>query len=366
MVDRRAALRSTGKGVGIAGAVVGVVAASAAVGLAVERHVVGRLRTVADPAAGEPFGRLAADRVATVAAGDGVALHVQETGAADAPLTVVFVHGWALTSASWHYQWRALARPGVRLVCYDQRSHGESGSSGRDECTMTRLADDLHAVIRECVPHGPIVLAGHSLGGMTILALAGAHPELFRERVVGVAMIATSGGGLADYTLGLPGPVAGTLRRVVPAALAGMRRHGPAVERARASAGDLLWLATRWYAFGSAEPSPSVVTFVEHMITATPMTVIDDFYDAVLGHDQRRAVSALAAVPTLIVCGEDDRITPPEHSRALAEALPDAQFVLVPGAGHMVLLERPLLVNHHLEALVGSAQQPLSHAAERS
>ena len=115
-------------------------------------------------------------------------LHVEVDGDLDAPVTVVFVHGFTLSMDSFHFQRRELG-DAARLVFYDQRSHGSSGRSEPEHCTIDQLGQDLYAVLQAVASNGPVVLVGHSMGGMTILALADQHPELFGDRVVGVALL---------------------------------------------------------------------------------------------------------------------------------------------------------------------------------
>ena len=95
------------------------------------------------------------------------------------------------------------------------------------------------------------MLVGHSMGGMTIMALADQHPELFGPRVVGVALIATSTGRLAEVTLGLPASPPGCAAPVLPLVLRAMRSRPGLIERGRRLGTDLAWLLTRRYSFGS-------------------------------------------------------------------------------------------------------------------
>src|SRR5688500_10696973 len=124
---------------------------------------------------------------------DGVRLHVVEHGSG--PLTVVLLHGWTLDHRLWRRQIADLPdRLGerVRVVAVDLRGHGESGSPALRDTTTDRLADDVQTVIRERVPDGSVVLAGHSLGGMAILEFAHRYPDVFRRRVAGVALVSTT------------------------------------------------------------------------------------------------------------------------------------------------------------------------------
>ena len=90
------------------------------------------------------------------------------------------------------------ARGRARLILWDQRGHGRSGWTKLTSATIDRTGRDLGQVLDATVPNGPVVLAGHSMGGMSILALARQRPELFGDRVVGVLMMATSAGGLVE------------------------------------------------------------------------------------------------------------------------------------------------------------------------
>jgi pimeloyl-ACP methyl ester carboxylesterase len=338
---------------GALGAIAGVVAVGAAAGLAAERYAVGRSRLRPDPDAHEPFFGLPADRVRRVVANDGVPLHVEEVGPEDAAgPTVVFLHGYTQELAVWHYQRQAFAadNPG-RLVFYDHRSHGRSGRSHAGRSTIDQLGNDLHAVLQSCAPRGPIVLVGHSMGGMTIMALADQHPELFGTRVVGVALLSTSTGKLAEAAFGLPSAIVPVTKRVVPFLTRGMRSRPELFERGRRLGTDLAYVISRSWAFGSKDVSPSLVEFVERMLANTPVDVIAEFYDTFTDHDKLAALDVLDRVETLILVGSKDKLTPLSHSQVMAQSLPSAQLVVVEGAGHMVQLERAPLVTLHLRAL---------------
>lgn len=354
---------AAGGRLGAAGGLLGLVAAGAAVGLVAERRTVGRTRRRPDPEAREPFFALPADRVRRVVADDGVPLHVEEVGppsrpgrAGQPPVTVVFCHGYVQQMAVWHYQRQALAADGPgRLVFWDQRSHGRSGRSAPERTTIDQLGRDLGAVLDACAPDGPVVLVGHSMGGMTIMALADQRPELFGPRVVGVALVATSPGRLAEVTFGLPAALGSLTRRVLPVLTRGVRRRPAQFERSRRIGTDLAYVLSRQIGFGAGDISPSLVELVERMAAETPVEVMAEFSDTFLSHDKLAALPVLSAVETVVLVGSEDRITPPDHSRAIADALPSAQLVVVEGAGHMVQLERAPLVTLHVRALVSRA-----------
>jgi len=344
--------------VGFAAGLAGLVAAGAAVGLATERYAIGRIRGAPDRAAGEPFGRLPADRARTVTTDDGVPLAVEEVGPREAPLTVVFVHGYCLAMGSWHYQRLGLTdmtNPRVRMVFYDHRSHGRSGRAPAETATIDQLGDDLFRVLSDLVPTGPMVLVGHSMGGMTIMALADRHPELFGPRVIGVALLSTSTGRLAEVTLGFPALTARLRAPVLPLALRLMRSRSALIERSRRLGSDLAWLLTRRYSFGSTDVPPALVEYVGQMIAATPVEVVADFFPALNAHDKLAALGRLRDLETLIVVGDKDLLTPVDHSRRMADVLPHAELLELQGAGHLAMMERPALVTLRIRAFLHRA-----------
>jgi pimeloyl-ACP methyl ester carboxylesterase len=351
-----------GRVAGIAGAVIGLAAAGTAVGITVSRVAARReqaglppesdARTDAELREDDPLGLRSRepDRTALVQADDGTMLTVEEIGPKDAPLTVVFVHGYTLSMASWTFQRRALAeelatanghRPAARLVFYDQRGHGASGRGPAEHSTIEQLARDLETVLERRVPLGPVVLVGHSMGGMTIMGLAALRPELFGSRIVGAALMSTSSGNLADLRFGLPEMLTRVRAAVLPVAAWTMRRRPVFAERTRRLAADLVSAATWSLSFASTDVDPALGRYVDAMIAGTPVDVIAEFYPALAGLDETGSLEPLKAIPTLVLTGEDDRMIPKEHSELIVDRLRDADFVVVPDAGHMVLLEKP-------------------------
>lgn len=347
-------LLAVGRTAGAIGATLGLAAAGAAVGFAAERYVVGRSLRGDDPYVGEPLGTLRGDQH-TVTSDDGVRLHIEVDEPAGRPkLTVIFNHGYALNLNAWHFQRRDL-RGQARLVFWDQRSHGRSERSENGEVTFDRLARDLGTVLEETAPKGPVVLIGHSMGGMTVMALASARPALFGDRVTGVGLLTTSHRDLAATPLGLPGPVGRVARRLAPGVVATLARQPDLIERGRRVGSDLGYVLTRRYAFVD-RAAPSLVAYTAQMNAATPIAVVADFLPLFSTHDQRAALPILATVPTLVLGAVGDRLTPVEHSRELAAALPDGEYVEVPEAGHMVLLERHEIVTENIEKLLQRAR----------
>jgi pimeloyl-ACP methyl ester carboxylesterase len=355
------ALPTWGRRAALVGAAAGVVAAGAAVGLAAERYAVGRsFRGADDPWADEPFGELAGT-VVPVRADDGVDLHVEvdgpfpddRRGGSRPPVTIVFCHGLALNRHSWHYQRRDLGDLG-RLVFWDQRGHGRSARGPSEHATIDQLGQDLLAVLDATAPKGPVVLVGHSMGGMTIMALADQHPELFGDRVIGVALIATSPGRLAEVTFGVPAAAGRALRRIAPGALTALNRRPALVSRGRRLGSDIEFVLTKRYSFSTDVP-PSLVRFVQQMHDSTPLDVLAELFPAFDAHDKLEALEVLNGVETLILAGERDQMTPADHSREMVERVPGAELAIVPDAGHLVMLEHHDVVTDHLRSLVERA-----------
>ncbi|WP_371625387.1 alpha/beta hydrolase [Streptomyces sp. NBC_01116] len=374
---------------GIAGAAIGVLAAGAAAGVAVERLTVGRgMRKKARLAldATGPYGSLRGTPGRAVA-DDGTELHYEIEEAEEAPLpgeegtgssgtrrrrlfgrkapapvTVVFSHGYCLGQDSWHFQ-RAALRGLVRAVYWDQRSHGRSGR-GRAQADgvplgIDQLGRDLKAVIDAAAPEGPLVLVGHSMGGMTMMALADQYPALIRDRVAAVALIGTSSGKLGEVDFGLPVAGVNAVRRVLPGVLKALGSQTELVEKGRRATADLFAGLIKRYSFGSRDVDPAVARFAERLIESTPIDVVAEFYPAFTEHDKSGALPAFRDVPVLILAGEKDLVTPSSHSEAIADVLPDAELVIVPDAGHLVMLEHPETVTDRLaDLLVRSGTVP--------
>ncbi|MEU8511878.1 alpha/beta hydrolase [Kitasatospora sp. NPDC048722] len=354
---------------GVIGISVGVLAAGAAAGVAIERLTVGRAtrrRARAELDAGAPYGSLRG-RPRTVAAPDGTELYVEldgtgwdDAGDAAEPLTVVFSHGYCLNQDSWHFQ-RAALRDGLRLVFWDQRSHGRSERSrsylAGEPASIDQLGGDLKAVIDAVAPTGPLVLVGHSMGGMTVMALADQHPELFRERVAGVALVGTLAGNWDQVSLGLPSAGAKLFKRVAPGVVKLLGRQVELVEATRRFGSDVAAVFYRKFSFGSKDVDPGVVRFAEQLLDATPIDVVAEFYPVFGAHEKTAALAALRGLPALVLAGAKDLLTPPAHSEAMAEQLPGAELVIVEGVGHLVMLERPELVDRHLAVLLRRAAE---------
>lgn len=310
----------------------------------------GRRAGVDDPYVYEDFELLDADRGCVVTANDGVPLAVREVGPADARLTVLFAHGFCLRMGAFHFQRARLAQewgPQVRMVFYDQRGHGQSGEASPESYTVTQLGLDLESVLKVMVPQGPVVLVGHSMGGMTVLSHARQFPQQYGNRIVGVALISSAAAGL------LRSPLGEILQNPALEAARFAARHAPRlIHRGRGAARSVLSPILRAASYGDEEISPSVVAFSEKMMHDTPVATLVGFLHALEVHDENAGLPAVAKVPSLIACGDHDLLTPAENAEEMAVALPKAELLIVPGAGHLVQLEQPEAIDDALVRLV--------------
>ncbi|WP_131099866.1 alpha/beta fold hydrolase [Streptomonospora litoralis] len=302
--------------------------------------------------------RHAADRARIVRTPDGAELRTHIRGPERAPVAAVLAHGWMQASDTWRLQAARLASAGddaVRTVRWDGRGHGGS-TPGTRPIANAALGDDLLRVLQDCAPEGPVVLAGHSMGGRAIMALAAAHPELFGERVAGVLLVATAAGRLETtgpgHTVGAR--MAGGARL---AAMRSLRRVPAAVDRLRAllpPRSAAYRAAVRRVAFGAAA-DPVRVRECAELIHGTPTEVAAGFYETLAAEDLSGGLAALREVPVRILAGGRDRLIGRGGTRALARALPHARLRVLPGRGHMLPLEAPEAVGDELAEMCRAA-----------
>lgn len=273
----------------------------------------------------------------TVASADGTALLVEVFGPEDGE-TVVLAHGWTEAHQFWTYVILGLADRGFRVVTYDLRGHGDSAPAKSGDYGIPRFGEDLEAVLAACVPEGRrAVIAGHSLGAMSIASWAENHDV--ERRVKAAALLNTGVGDLIAEHLILPLPgIAQALNSVIA-------RHGFLGSRAplpRFST-PLSYAAIRYVAFGP-DASPAQVAFFERMLITCPPQVRADIGIAMSDMDLNDALPRLT-VPTIVIAGTHDKLTPPSHARRIAGMLPNLRrLTVLENTGHMTPLERPNVV----------------------
>ncbi len=278
----------------------------------------------------------------SVTATDGVSINVEIDEAEHKTPVVVFVHGWMCTLDSWHYQ-RLAMRGAVRMVFMDQRSHGRSGRSGITGSTLSTLASDLATVLAEVAPRGPVILVGHSMGGMSIMQLAIDDPALFERRVRGVVLIGTTAAGA---TGDIP-----ALRYLVPL----MRAASPVLQWGRAF--NSYSLIKHWGLGPQAHERH--VDMTNEMLLRAPVHVLTDFYANFVGLDLTAALPTISAAHTAVVCGTEDQITPVKASRRLARRIAGSRLVEIEGAGHMVIFEEHEQVTDAIEDVLDRVRKDI-------
>ncbi|MEU9381107.1 alpha/beta hydrolase [Streptomyces sp. NPDC048279] len=277
-------------------------------------------------------------RELTVVSADGARLHVEVHGPENAP-AVVLAHGWTCSTAFWAAQTRELAA-GHRVIAYDQRGHGRSPAS--PVCTTQALADDLEAVLAHTLAPGEqAVIVGHSMGGMSVMA-ASARPG-FREHAAAVLLCSTGSSRLVAEARVIPMRAGAARTRLTARVLASRAPLGPVTPVAR----SILKYATMGPRFG-----PQMVEACARIVHACPRAVRHAWALVLAGLDLDAGVRELR-VPTAVISGASDRLTPPMHARALVAALPHSLGLTeLPGLGHMTPVEAPELVNGKIRELV--------------
>ena len=315
-----------------------VAGAGVAAGAALEELLYRRVARRPDPETAEPIGGVPGS-TQWVETFDGTKLYTRVFGRQEAEAAIVFSHGVLEHQIIWHYLIRDLRADGkYRLVAYDHRGHGNSGPArgpdGTTPFTGETLAGDLAAVIHETTT-GPVVAVGHSLGGMAALAyLTASSPH--RERIRGAVLVnSTFTAQLAGWR-GRGNPALRMMERLgdVGRRLAG--EDARRIERLRPRQGDIGFLAARLF-FGD-NPSPRHAAVAFQMSQKCPSQTIAAAID-LHAFDVFELLDDVS-VPTLIVAGQRDLITPAFLSEEMARRIPDAELVVFEGCGHMSPFER--------------------------
>ncbi|CAN5120684.1 alpha/beta hydrolase [soil metagenome] len=296
-------------------------------------------------------------RPVSVRGADGGARHVRVHGPDAAP-TLVLVHCWTGTQELWHRQVESLGEE-LRIVTYDHRGHGLSDDARDGDYSLGTLAADLQLVLEATIPSGERpVLAGHSMGAMTIAAWAEANRGAVRDSIRGAALMST---GLDQLTAEsqlvrpLPGPFGTIQGRIadsileIPASIQVIPL--PVI---RAAAG---------YAALGPHARDEDIELTARMALDTRARA-----RAGCGHAMSRMslIDKLDAldVPAIVVAGERDLMTPIAHAERIETALPRSLGIRVdPEAGHMTPLESPELVNDALREAFSATTDEAARAS---
>jgi len=313
-----------------AAAVVGAVGAVAA-GAAVQRR---HLRSIARD---EDYRRLRAPlggRPLHATSPDGTELYAEIFGPDDGD-TVVLAHGWTEQISFWGPVIRRLRDDGLRVVAYDLRGHGRSASGADGDYALERFGEDLEAVLAAAgvgAEREAATVVGHSLGAMSIAAWAEHHDPGARARAA--ALVNTGLGDLVSGHLLIP-------------QIARFLNHPRASRLLLGARAPLPPFSTPWqlalirYAAFGPTASMGDVAFYERMLVDCPADARAASGVAMSDMDLWHAVASLT-IPTLVIAGADDRLTPPAHARRIAQDLPEpAGLVELADTGHMSPLERP-------------------------
>lgn len=271
-------------------------------------------------------------------------LHVTEWGAPEPDVTVVLTHGWTLSGRIWEDVAAMLVRaePSLRVIAYDHRGHGNSARAST--ASIELLADDLATLISQLVPHGPIVFGGHSLGGMTLMALAQRHPQMVAERAAGAAFVATSAGDLLGAIRKIPGVERLLLAALVVAARLKMP-SGPLFLLRQGARGG----------FGRRPRRHDLNRAILQSAQSDPRAVAA-LGRSILQHDRYDVLAAFRDLDVVVTAGTRDSLTSPVHAQRIADRLPDSRLVVFRGAGHFLPYEHRHAVTSQLLNLTAKAR----------
>ncbi len=286
--------------------------------------------------------------IETTVESDGIPISTYVVGPADAAATVVFIHGFTLAAEVYYMQVDYLRAhfPQVKSLLIDARGHGRTGPVAPQLCTIEGTANDVLAAINAHASTGPLILVGHSLGGLTVLNLIKGADAGLAARIAGIVLVAASIESLS--TQGIPqilaSPIADKVKEAAEAAPNDAQRF-----REYAAMFVAPTLATAVF---RRPTNHRVIEFHAAMIHETPLNTFVGFFDDLQEHDELGAASALANMDGYVLAGEVDQVTPLSQADRICEVWPKAKLQVAEGAGHMLPLETPGILNNAIANLL--------------
>jgi pimeloyl-ACP methyl ester carboxylesterase len=254
-------------------------------------------------------------------------LHVQDVGTG--PI-IVLLHGFPFDHAMWENQLHAW--PGFRVIAPDFRGYGQSELPQNTVYLVDDLADDVLDTLDALGVSQPVILGGLSMGGYVALSIAERHPERLRALM------------LMDTRAGADSPEAASNRIIAAEQVSTSGETGPFLA---AMLPKLVGPETR-------DNRPDVMSQIDAMMQRAPAQAIAATLLGLATRPDRTAILPQIAMPTLVLVGEDDAITPPAEAYSMAEVIPDVTLAVIPQAGHLAPLENPQLTNTAIELFLQS------------
>lgn len=234
---------------------------------------------------------------------------------------VVLLHGFPLDHTLWDGQAAAFS-PGFRIITPDLPGHGNSPILA-GLMTVDRMADSVIALLEELNITEPVTLGGLSMGGYVALSVAARYPERLRALM------------LFDTKSAADTPAAAALRE----------KNARAIDETGSTEDFLRGMLPKLFADSTRRNAPEVVAETEAIMRRSLPEGVSATLRALASRPDRTEILAKIAVPTLVVVGEEDAISPPEEMKRMAEMIPRCRFSVIPHAGHLSPLENPSAVN---------------------
>jgi pimeloyl-ACP methyl ester carboxylesterase len=243
---------------------------------------------------------------------------------------VVLLHGFPLDRSMWEYQRTGIGST-YRVIAPDLRGHGETAAP-EGVYHIDDMAEDVVETLVALGIHEPIVLGGLSMGGYVALALAHRHPHRLRGLM------------LIDTRASADTPQAALGREELAQRVLAADSAEPAVEA----------MLPRLFGETTRLNRPEVIAQMRERMLRTPARAVAGALRGMAARLDRTAELGRIAVPTLVMVGAEDVLTPPSEAKAMADAIPNARYVEIPGAGHLAPLENPSVANGAMFAFLES------------